>query len=252
MRRVAPVRGVGPPDTSQRTAGDSELRRVRSAILTSSASNFCGQCGARVPPEANYCRECGVPVKWVPADPVAPVDAEPRFFDPDRYAPDARASTGSGIPGELASMGSRTGAWAIGTFGVALITSIPFIGWIVSLAAPLWDVFLYRRGQNIGARLVGLRIVRDTGELAGFYHVWTRTLASIISLLVFGAGFWTAYSDRDRQTWHDKMLRTYVIADSPEVRDMPASSSDAAKIWFWISVPIIVIAVIAAPALFID
>jgi hypothetical protein len=52
---------------------------------------------------------------------------------------------------------------------------------------------------------------------------------------VLGAGYWTAYSDNDNQTWHDKWLGTYVVKAGPEVDTLPGTSSSAAKIWFWIS-----------------
>ena len=104
---------------------------------------------------------------------------------------------------------------------------------------------MFRRGQDVGARLVGLRVVRDTGDIAGFYHMWTRALASVISFIVVGAGFWTAYSDRDKQTWHDKMLGTYVVYAGPEVDNLPGTSSTTAKVWFWLSISFVVVAISA-------
>lgn len=141
-------------------------------------------------------------------------------------------------------MGSRTGAWLISNVAVRMISAVPIFGWIVSLGAFIWTLILFQRGQDVGARLVGLRVVRNTGEIAGFYHMWTRGLASIISFIVIGAGFWTAYSDRDKRTWHDKMLGTYVVKAGPDVDNLPGTSSSAAKSWFWISVvaiPVIVV-----------
>ncbi len=84
--------------------------------------------------------------------------------------------------------------------------------------------------------MLGLRVVRDTGELAGFFHMWTRQLAAILSFLALGAGYWTAFSDPRRRTWHDKMLGTYVVVDRPELNALAGTSSSAAIVWFWISV----------------
>lgn len=205
-----------------------------SASLTPSNSNVCSRCDAPMVPGASFCRECGTAVSPTPAapatpDPSASYDAghyQPSFFTPDPGV----------VPGELGSMGSRTGAWAISNLAVGLISYVPVVGWIVSLTTFIWTLTLYKRGQDIGARILGLRVIRDTGELAGFYHMWTRTLASLISLLAVGAGFWTAYSERDRRTWHDKWLGTYVVKSGPEVDELPATSSSAAKTWFWISI----------------
>jgi uncharacterized RDD family membrane protein YckC len=172
----------------------------------------------------------------VPPGSYVPHEADyPRTYDPSGYTPTTIATDGTAVPGEIAGMGERTGAWLISNVVVRIISAIPIIGWIISLGVFIWNLFLFRRGQDIGARIVGLRVVRDTGELAGFYHMWTRGLASIISFLVIGAGYWTAYSDNDNQTWHDKWLGTYVVKAGPEVDTLPGTSSNAAKTWFWIS-----------------
>jgi uncharacterized RDD family membrane protein YckC len=78
--------------------------------------------------------------------------------------------------------------------------------------------------------------------VAGFFHMWTRNLASVISALALGAGFWTAYSDPERRTWHDKMMGTYVVKDDAEYNLKPRSSSPAARSWFWISILLFVVA----------
>ena len=82
--------------------------------------------------------------------------------------------------------------------------------------------------------LFGLRVVRDNGDVAGFYHMFVRNAASLVSLLAAGAGFWTAYSDPERRTWHDRWLKTYVVKDSSEYRNRKRSSSEIAFSWFWI------------------
>lgn len=199
---------------------------------SNSGPDICGRCDAPVIPGANLCRECGAAVPDT-QEPVAPHyadDDRPPVFHPDPGV----------VPGELASMGSRTRAWAISNPAIGLLSYVPVIGVAVSIATFIWNMTLYRRGQDIGARILGVRVIRDTGELAGFYHMWTRTLASLISLVVFGAGFWTAYSDRDRRTWHDRWLGTYVVKAGPEVDGLPATSSSTAKTWFWVSAAIIV------------
>jgi len=185
-------------------------------------------------PGTNFCGECGTAVLTDSVD-QNPSGEYARAYDPLGYSPHTLASDGTAVPGEIADMGARTGAWLVSNVVVRIIGAIPIVGWVVSLGAFIWSLFLFRRGQDVGARIVGLRVVRDTGELAGFYHMWTRGLASIISFMVIGAGYWTAYSDNDKQTWHDKWLGTYVVKAGPEVDTLPGTSSDAAKMWFWIS-----------------
>ncbi|MBU80292.1 MAG: RDD family protein [Dehalococcoidia bacterium] len=182
-------------------------------------------------PGVNFCRECGNPVPAVPGE-------RARTYDPSGYSPSSLTSDGGAIPGQIAGMSNRTGAWLITSVAVSMIGSIPFLGWIVQIAAFIWTMFLYQRGQDVGARIVGLRVVRDTGELAGFYHMWTRGLAALVSFFALGAGFWTAYFDNDNQTWHDKWLGTYVVKAGSEVDNLPGTSSSAAKTWFWISITV--------------
>jgi len=184
-------------------------------------------------PGASFCGECGIAVLAAGSEP-NPAGEFARTDDPSGYTPSTLASDGTAIPGEIAGMGARTGAWLVTNVVAYIICTIPIIG-CISVGVFIWSLFLFRRGQDVGARIVGLRVVRNTGELAGFYHMWTRGLASIISFIVLGAGYWTAYSDNDNQTWHDKWLGTYVVKAGPEVDTLPGTSSSAAKIWFWIS-----------------
>jgi hypothetical protein len=192
-------------------------------------------------PGASFCQECGTAV------PAESVDQNPtreyvRTNDPSGYTPMTIASDGIAVPGEIAGMKTRTGAWLITNILVNMTGAIPVLGFIVSLGAFIWTMSLYRRGQDVGASITALRVVRDTGELAGFYHMWTRGLASIISFLAIGAGFWTAYSDPDHQTWHDKWMGTYVVKAGPDVDGLPGTSSSTAKAWFWVSIAVVPIA----------
>jgi len=135
----------------------------------------------------------------------------------------------------LAEMGPRVGGVLVTRLLPGLVAWIPVLGWIAELGLIIWNLVLMRRGQDIGAKLFGLRVVRDTGELAGFFHMWTRNLAAIISTVVVFAGYWTAFFDPHRRTWHDRMLGTYVVQDSKQMESRPGTSSSAAVAWFWIS-----------------
>jgi hypothetical protein len=104
----------------------------------------------------------------------------------------------------------------------------------------LIDLVLYRRGQDVGAVIFRLRVVRENGDVAGFYTMWVRSMASIISLLAFGAGYWTAFADPHFRTWHDKWLGTYVVKDSEEYETRKRSNSASAFNWFWVTLLIVV------------
>jgi len=177
----------------------------------------------------NYCRDCGAELLHPDLIPF-PQESY------SEYGPRPLATDGTALRGEIAEMKSRTIAWLIVNVGTRIVGGIPLIGWIISIAAFVWTLMLYQRGQDIGARFTNIRVMRDTGELAGFYHMWTRSLASIISFFLLGAGFWTAYFNTNRQTWHDKWMGTYVVKASPEIDRFNATSSQTAKTWFWLSI----------------
>ncbi len=183
------------------------------------AAESCRQCGASFPRRDRLCSRCGA---------TRTTDA----------GPEARRAVVDSA--SLAPPDQRIGAYLVTTLSFTVAGLIPVVGGLASLGLLIWTALLYQRGRDIGCRAVGLRVVRDTGEPAGFYHMWTRSVASIISLLPLGAGYWTAFSDPSLQTWHDKIMRTYVVRDRPELADLPGTSSSSAVTWFWISVVFIV------------
>ena len=60
----------------------------------------------------------------------------------------------------------------------------------------------------------------------------TRAAAAGLNAIPLGLGYWWAFWDPERQAWHDKLLRTYVMRDSPELAERPGTSSHAAVVWF--------------------
>lgn len=205
---------------------------------------FCPYCGASVSPDSRFCGNCGRGLDegaYQSGDAWAHPQAAQEYEEP--VYQDA-----------LAGMSTRTGGFLVTRMLPGLIGLIPVVGTVAGIGLWIWNLFLFQRGQDIGARLLGMRVVRDTGELAGFFHMWTRNLASTISLIALAAGYWTAYSDPHRQTWHDKMLGTYVVVDTKEMDSRPGTSSSAAMTWFWGSLVVavvlsIVIALVALSSL---
>ena len=200
---------------------------------------FCPYCGASVSPDGRFCGNCGQGLDegaYQSGDAWAHPQAAQEYDEP--VYQDA-----------LTGMSTRTGGFLVTRMLPGLVGLIPGVGWVASIGLSIWNLFLFQRGQDVGARLLGMRVVRDTGELAGFFHMWTRNLASTISLIVLAAGYWTAYFDPHRQTWHDKMLGTYVVEDAKEMASRPCTSSSAAVTWFWVSLIAIVVVVIVVLAL---
>ena len=145
---------------------------------------------------------------------------------------------------------NRTIAFIGPTLAINLIGLVPLFGFLVTIGYFALTFYLYGQGQDVGARIMKLRVIRENGDVAGFCHMWTRNLASILSLLALGAGYWTAYSDPKKQTWHDKIMRTLVVADSSKYQDRSISSSELAVHWFRISAILFILMILGTLALY--
>ena len=67
-------------------------------------------------------------------------------------------------------------------------------------------------GQTIGKKLCGIRVIDvDTGASIGVGRAAGRYLGSLISGYACGLGYFWMLWDDQRQTWHDKMVRSNVV-----------------------------------------
>ncbi len=77
------------------------------------------------------------------------------------------------------------------------------------LAAGAYATVSWRRGgQTLGMRPWRLRVLADGGMAPSWRALWLRYAVGTLSLLGAGAGFWWAWFDRDRLTWHDRASHT--------------------------------------------
>ncbi|NOU37041.1 MAG: RDD family protein [Kiritimatiellaceae bacterium] len=64
---------------------------------------------------------------------------------------------------------------------------------------------------TLGKYFLGMRVVDSKGETLSFTKALVRTLMKVISYVVLGAGFlWIAFT-KQKQGWHDKVAKTFVI-----------------------------------------
>lgn len=66
-----------------------------------------------------------------------------------------------------------------------------------------------RGGQTLGMRPWRLRVVADASAMT-WRSAWLRYAVGTLSLLAGGLGFWWAWIDRERRTWHDRVSGTRV------------------------------------------
>lgn len=130
--------------------------------------------------------------------------------------------------GKLASPGKRLGAYVLdgaipwfvilGSLGVGAGVSGGDGGVgggvmiLLLLGYAAWALMLFSRGTTPGKNLLGMRVIKESGESAGFGTMLFREwIGKIISAFVFGIGFLWILLDKERQGWHDKLASTYVV-----------------------------------------
>lgn len=93
-----------------------------------------------------------------------------------------------------------SGGWLGGVEFMAL--------WVV--AGLYATVSWHRGGQTIGMRPWRMRVfdAKIGSEHTHWPRLWLRYAVGSLSLLLAGAGFWWAWIDRDRLTWHDRASGT--------------------------------------------
>jgi uncharacterized RDD family membrane protein YckC len=85
---------------------------------------------------------------------------------------------------------------------------------ILLLVSSTYFVFLHGfGGRTIGKMIMGIRIIRDDGELIGLREAFIRWVGYFISLFCVFLGFIWAIFDSKYQTWHDKLAGTYVVME---------------------------------------
>lgn len=74
--------------------------------------------------------------------------------------------------------------------------------------ALLWN------GRTPGRRLLGIRLVDQSGLAPAPGRAIARAALAVVSFVPFLAGFWLALFDRRGQTLHDKLTQTFVVRPS--------------------------------------
>lgn len=98
------------------------------------------------------------------------------------------------------------------------VAPFTLLGWLLWLAcwlvAGAYAVLSWRRGgQTLGMRPWRLRVVDAAGGIATTQALSRRYAVATLSLLAAGAGFWWAWLDRDRLTWHDRASGTRLVRE---------------------------------------
>jgi uncharacterized RDD family membrane protein YckC len=127
------------------------------------------------------------------------------------------------VIGRLASPGKRLWGFVLDVI-IPIVVVIFLLGLGVSgdiganfavlllIGYPALSVVLFFRGTTPGKRALGMYVVKEDGQRAGFGTMLLREwVARAISGLVLGLGYLWILFDKDRQAWHDKLAGTYVV-----------------------------------------
>ena len=83
---------------------------------------------------------------------------------------------------------------------------------VMWLLAGAYAVASWRRGgQTLGMRPWRLQLLSAHAGPPTWKALWLRYAVGTLSLLLGGLGFWWAWFDRDRRTWHDRASSTCLV-----------------------------------------
>ena len=182
------------------------------------AHGECSICRQSNPPDAQFCGNCGATLSCPDCSRRDVGDSQAcRWCGQYLISP-------AGV--RLAGLGQRVGAWILDLvlFFVTLV-----IGYLI------WQlVFTLHHGQTPGKQLVGIRVMRVDGTPSDWGWTFLREWV-VEGLLIGGLGgflfgipgiidlLW-AFWDKDRQTLHDKIMKT-VVVDDRGLRSRPHETS---------------------------
>lgn len=159
----------------------------------------CPHCGQPVAESATFCGSCGKPL----------VEGA-RGEDAEGYH--ARK--------EIAGIWIRLGSWLIDGIVIAIpnLFVAPYVrlGGIRIEGFPAWlpyAIVTYSLGASLGMRAAHLSMVNASGAKPGWGRGTGRALASVLSALPLGLGFFWAIWDPEHRTWHDHLAGTWVVRD---------------------------------------
>lgn len=114
--------------------------------------------------------------------------------------------------------------WELATYPqrvIAFLLDFVLIPLTLVIGYIIWWLIVLGRAQTPGKQIVGIQVVKDTGEPVGWGYMFLREfvikglLGGFLYTIAVGIYFvvdhiWPLFDD-DRQTLHDKMVSTLVV-----------------------------------------
>jgi len=98
---------------------------------------------------------------------------------------------------------------------MALWEQVTFIQWATLLIWITYGVIMEgsERKATFGKQYMQLQVVDKDGKQLNLGKAAARNVSKILSQMFWYLGFLWSFWDSDRQTWHDKIAKTYVIEE---------------------------------------
>jgi uncharacterized RDD family membrane protein YckC len=93
---------------------------------------------------------------------------------------------------------------------IAPYSALQWLLWLVCwLLSGVYATASWRRGgQTLGMRPWRLQVLASHGGKPSWRALWVRYAVGTLSLLLGGLGFWWAWFDSEKLTWHDRISNT--------------------------------------------
>lgn len=219
---------------------------------------FCVECGAELRSDAAYCAHCGHRVGVVPTS--LPYLGHTTTVDSHQLplAPIGKRFGALLIDGVIVSMMF----YGLGLIALILVfsaasrpldsgefsrafTAVSMVIVVVTLGVQ-WAFESY--GWSPGKAATGIRVVRIDGKRPGLVHGLVRYSMRTVDAFALGLGYFWAFWDDDRQTWHDKAAGTVVVTVGP-LRDAlpdrePVPLVNRTRTWWFASAGALLLALL--------
>ncbi|MDF1515146.1 MAG: RDD family protein [Anaerolineae bacterium] len=99
-------------------------------------------------------------------------------------------------------------------FGEALVLSLVILILLIALVGSFlyYGLMWSRSGQTLGKKMMGIQVVSVDGQLPSYWKSIGRAVIGYgISGIAFDLGFLWMLWDDQKQTWHDKLFKTFVV-----------------------------------------
>ncbi len=112
---------------------------------------------------------------------------------------------------DLGTYNPRTGFYEGGA-GLGAGLGLIFFGYLIGLALTVaYLVYMISKGQTLGNKVAGMKIVSADGSAPGIGKAFIRTLVMLILSGFFLIGYLWMLWDPEQQTLHDKIAGTYGV-----------------------------------------